>query len=419
MDAHEKIIDLRTRMERNVREGIMPFWRDYMTDEENGGFYGKVNADLTPDKEYPKAIVLNCRMLWAYTMAYKNLGEEKYKDLAKRAFDYISQYFWDETFGGVYWMLNAGGIPLEIEKRTYGQAFIIYSMAAYYQVFGDERAVKYAKQTFDLVNEHVKFKNGGYADSVGRDWRFDNWLLPWMMNRDGAYKLLNSHLHMFEATMALFEATGDLSVKKVLKEFLEFLLNDCVDTNLMHLKAGMDINGNRIDGEVNYGHDAECCYLMTGSARLIGEQDLIDRADKMALSIMDKVLAEGIDLKNGGLYSDADYRTGHVNRVKIWWTQAEGITSFFNCYQLTHDEKYLDAAINIWNYTEKNIVNQQVGEWLAVGKNPISDKELEEQEKSAVDFMQDEIASKAKCPYHNSRTCYEIMRRADEELKNV
>ena len=93
MNAQEKMVDLKNRMEKNVRECIMPFWRDYMVDEEKGGFYGKVNADLTPDKTYPKAIVLNCRMLWAYTMAYKHFKEDSYRKLAERAFAYISEKF--------------------------------------------------------------------------------------------------------------------------------------------------------------------------------------------------------------------------------------------------------------------------------------------------------------------------------------
>ena len=206
-------------------------------------------------------------------------------------------------------------------------------------------------------------------------------------------------------------------MKGVLKEFLEFLLDTCVDTGLCHLKAGMDMEGNRVDNEVNYGHDAECCYLMTWSARLIGEPELIKRADHAALRIMDQVYEEGLDPKNGGLYSDADCKSGHINRAKVWWTQAEGITSFFNCYQLTHEEKYLDAAIGIWNYVEEYVVNHEVGEWLALGKNPFTDEELKKQEEGMQAFMQDEIASKAKCPYHNSRTCYEIMKRVDEELE--
>lgn len=418
MTTKEKMIDLRNRMENCVRENILPFWCDYMIDEENGGFYGKVNKDHTPDKTYPKAIVLNTRMLWAFTMAYEKFGDEKYKVLAKRAFEYIRDHFWDKEYGGVYWMLNYKGVPTEIEKRTYGQAFIVYSMAEYYNAFKDPEALEMAMTTFKLVQDHVKFDNGGYADSVARDWQFDPWVITWMMNKDGAMKLLNSHLHMFEATMTLYDATGDEYVKKVLREFLEFLLDVAVEKETHHLKAGMDRDGNRIDGEINYGHDAECCYLMTWSARLIGDPELIKKADAAALDIMDHVLAEGIDPINGGLYSDIDIRTGHLVKNKIWWTQCEGITSFFNCYQITGDEKYLDAAISIWDYTEKNVVDP-TGEWYAKGFNAVMDDEWKKQDQAFNAFMGNEKASKAKCPYHNSRTCFEIMKRVDEELAKL
>ncbi len=418
MTKKEKMLDLKARMVKNVRENILPFWCDNMVDEENGGFYGKVNKDHTPDKEYPKAIVLNTRMLWAFTMAYEKFGDEKYKVLAKRAFEYIRDHFWDKEYGGTFWMLTYKGIPSEVVKRTYGQAFIIYSMAEYYKAFGDKEALDMAMTTFKLVQDHVKFDNGGYADSVARDWRFDPWVITWMMNRDGAMKLLNSHLHLFEATMTLLDVTGDEYVKGVLKDFLEFLLDVAVEKETHHLKAGMDQDGNRIDGEINYGHDSECCYLMTWSARLIGDPDLIKRADAAALDIMDHVLAEGIDPVNGGMYSDIDIRTGHKNRAKVWWNQCEGITSFFNCYQLTGDEKYLDAAISIWDYTEKNVVDP-TGEWFARGFNAVMDEEWKKEEDSTAAFMGTEKASKAKCPYHNSRTCFEIMKRVDEELAKM
>lgn len=418
MLAKEKMIDLRNRMEKNVRECILPFWCNYTVDEEKGGFYGKVNKDYTPDRTYPKAIVLNCRMLWTFTMGWEYFKDEKCKALAERAFAYIRDYFWDKEYGGTFWMLTSDGIPCEVEKRTYGEAFIIYAMAEYYRAFGDQEALDMAMQTFQLVQKHVHYENGGYADSASRDWQKDPWLFKWMMNSDGAAKLLNSHLHLFEATMTLYDATRDAYVKEVLREFLDFLLNVCVEKETHHLKAGMDADGNRIDGEINYGHDSECCYLMTWAARLLGDEALIEKVDAVVLDIMDHVMAEGLDPVNGGMYSDINIHTGHLNKTKVWWNQAEGITTFFNCYQITGDEKYLDTAISIWNYVEENVVDPTL-EWFAIGKNKVMDADWIEDEKNMNAFMGDEKASKAKCPYHNSRTCFEIIKRVGQELSKV
>ena len=409
----EKVAALKSRMENNLRECILPFWTNHMEDEENGGFYGAVRFDMTPVKTARKAIVLNTRMLWAFSRAYREYGDDVFKKLAKRGFEYIKDNFWDKKYGGVYWMLNYKGEPLEIEKRTYGQAFIIYSLAEYYRAFGDEEAKAMAMETFKKINTAAKYENGGYADSMTRDWQFDKNIWRWNMNPHGAAKLLNSHLHLFEATLALYGATHDDYVLGVLKEFLEFLLDNAIDYNVMHLKAGMDTETNRIDSEIDYGHDSECCYLLCQAADIIEDPVLSSKTRDVVISIMSKVLEEGIDPTSGAINANTDFSTGLTNRAKVWWTQCEGVTAFFNCYQLTEEEKYLDAAIGIWNYIEDKLVDNENGEWHPVGMD-------EDVPGECINAMMAFFTGKAdsgKGPYHNSRTCFEIIERAERLLK--
>ncbi len=415
MEAKERVRNLRERAERNLRECILPFWRNYLTDEENGGFYGKVREDLTPDPESPKSVVLNCRLLWTFTRAYDVFAEEKDKKLAVRAFSYIRTYFWDRIYGGVYWMVTCKGEPSEPEKRLYGQAFLIYAMAEYYRVFGDEEALAMAMETFCLVNAHMKWENGGYRDSVARDWQKDDWVNVWVKNRTGAPKLLNSNMHFFEGILALEEVSGDSAVRESLKEELEFLLNVTMDPAWGHLKAAMGLDGRRLDGELNYGHDGECSYLMTRAALRLGEEGLIQKAFLTAKTLADHMAAEGFDNTDGGLCYVGDMNSGRRNRAKIWWVQAEGVTAFFNCYQITGEKKYLDLAVSVWDYIEKRMVNETTGDWYSVGKGDPQDRDYEKDVMELKEiFTNEEKAGKGKCPYHNSRVCFEIMERARE-----
>ena len=125
------IVDLRTRMEHNLKTCILPFWTRYMTDQVHGGFYGRVDGSLQPDLSSPKSMVLNGRMLWTYSRAWDMVRYPACQELAQRAFRYIQSHFWDELYGGVYWAVTCRGEPSELEKRTYAQAFLIYSYAEY------------------------------------------------------------------------------------------------------------------------------------------------------------------------------------------------------------------------------------------------------------------------------------------------
>ena len=411
MTPEEKCRDLRDSMYQNLQGSILPFWCENMVDEENGGFYGCINEQCIPEKTYPKAIVLNTRMLWTCSTAYRFFGWEPYKQLAQRAYDYINDKFWDHEYGGIFWMLNYRGIPMEVEKRTYGQAFYIYAMAEYARAFQEPAAIDAAMSVFEKITTAGKTQIGGYVDSLSREWKKDHWLNRWYMNTQGAPLLLNSHLHLFEALIALYTVTHSLKVRQTLLNLLEFILDYCVDDKLGHLKAGIDECGNRIDDEISFGHDAECCHLLTGAARLLADDALIERADKIALRIMDNVLREGIDPVNGGLFYERYATTGEINKIKIWWVQAEGILSFFNCYQLTMDEKYLDAAMNIWAYVKNHLFDLEYGDWYSLGRGDIMDVQTIEQIKERETRFPSVKANKSKCPYHNSRACFEIIER--------
>mgnify|MGYP006310610611 CR=1 FL=1 len=122
-----------TKGEGEVRENILEFWLKNSVDKENGGFYGAIENDLSIKNKADKSLVLNSRILWAFSAAYKKYGEDKFLDLARRAYDYLLDYFWDDKFSGFYWLVDYQGTPVNRKKQIYGQAFCIYALTEYYQ----------------------------------------------------------------------------------------------------------------------------------------------------------------------------------------------------------------------------------------------------------------------------------------------
>ena len=91
--------------------------------------------------------------------------------------------------------------------------------------------------------------------------------------------------------------------------------------------------------------------------------------------------------------------------TRIWWVQSEAMVGFVNGYQRSGKPEYLQAAKSIWQYTKSYIIDKREGSewfwWTSEHGIPV--------EKPIVEPW--------KCPYHNGRMVFEIMRRLkDEEL---
>jgi len=84
---------------RELTENILPFWIEHTVDRENGGFYGAVSCDLKVQKDAPRAAVINTRILWTFSAAYRLLGNPEYREMADRAYAYILDKFWDKQYG--------------------------------------------------------------------------------------------------------------------------------------------------------------------------------------------------------------------------------------------------------------------------------------------------------------------------------
>ena len=118
---------------RNELENhIAPFWAG-LRDDENGGFYGYLSCGLELDKKADKGVILHSRILWFFSKCYIVLKDEKYKELAFHAFEYVKNHCIDYDNGGVYWMTDCKGNPSDTMKHTYNIAFAVYALSCYYR----------------------------------------------------------------------------------------------------------------------------------------------------------------------------------------------------------------------------------------------------------------------------------------------
>jgi mannobiose 2-epimerase len=387
----ERMAELSSETTENVKENMLPFWDTYARDP-NGGFFGTLLNDGTPVTDDPKGGVLNARILWTFSRAFQEFGNERYKQMADSAQYYFLRYFIDPVYGGTYWSVKADGEPLDQEKQTYGIAFAIYGLAEHYRATGNETSLNQAIELYRTLERYAYDPvNGGYIESFTRDWQ-----KPKRYGYDGkgiAVKTMNTHLHVLEAYTLLYKVWSDPGLKQQLRGLADIFMYKIIDTKTWHQQLFLTtdwVNTEQID---SYGHDMELSWLFLEAAEALQDEPLIKQARTIALHLVDIQMKEGWNQDGSLLY---ERENGEVKGGLDWWPQAESVVAFFNAWQISGDPMYLDAAIKTWDWIKSNLVDNTYGEWYG-GLGPDGKPDTKRPK-----------ANMWKCPYHNSRMAFEI-----------
>jgi mannobiose 2-epimerase len=387
------------RFRQELTGNILPFWMRHTVDRENGGFYGEVDCDLHVRKDAARTAVINTRILWTFSAAARVLGDSAYRETADWAYEYIVDRFWDKEFGGVYWMLDHLGRPLNTRKQVYAQAFGAYAMAEYFRASGRVEALDWAKQLYRLIEEQSREPEyGGYLEARFRDWTPLEDLR--LSEKDlNSPKSMNTHLHVLEGYSNLLRVWPDDGLRDSLKRLLEVTMDRIVDRSTSHFKMFFENDWTSLTDHVSFGHDIEGSWLILEAAEVLGDGPLVERARQLAVRMAQAVYDEGLDTDGSIFYEASHGRL--VDPNKHWWAQAEAVVGFYNAYQVSGQEHFRTAAWRAWQYVEDKVVDKVHGEWHAKLKPDGTPWKAEEDPDAC-------LVGAWKCPYHNARVCLEM-----------
>lgn len=381
-------------IKEHLQEKLIPFWKK-MKDEINDGYYGWMNHDLHIDEKAVKGCILNSRIVWFFSNAYLTLGDTDLLDYARHGFNFIKNYCMDRKYGGLYWSVSFDGKPEDTTKYTYNQAFAIYALSSYYDASGDEMALEIALNLFDIIEEKCVDEYGykeAFArgfEEIGNDKLSENGVI--------AEKTMNTLLHVFEAYTELYRVCQKAVVKKRLLWIINLFADKVYNPQLHRQEVFFDKEWNSILDLHSYGHDIEAAWLLDRGLDILCEEE----AERQIRPIISDLTEQIYKIAYDGHSLANECERGVVDTRRIWWVQAEGVVGFMNGYQ--HDRnknEYLNASKNIWKYIRKTIVDQRPGgEWFWAA----------DKDGKPIEGMP--VVEPWKCPYHNGRMCFEIIRR--------
>ncbi len=392
---------LRSQLKAEFQEeldNILNWWIKYMPDQEYGGFIGRVDGVGAVDPTADKGVVLNTRLLWTFATAAEYTKDVIQRNMAHRAYEYICTYFWDELEGGVFWMLDHKGNPIDSQKQIYAQAFAIYAFSAYYKLTGNKDALNKATELFWLIERYsLDTDKNGYLSAFARNWTPMSDIRLSEKDANEA-KIMNTHLHVLEAYASFYEVHPFLALGDALENSLVVFGKYFFQEESRSLQIYFDENWKPKGDHISYGHNIEASWLLYEAAEILGKAKITERIAPICLAMAKAVYEEALE-SSGAINYEATPEKGIIDYDRHWWVQAEGVVGFWNAFESTNNLAYVEASINCWTFIKQQIMDKTHGEWhWRVDQNGQA-------------ALSENKAGPWKAPYHNVRMCIEMLNR--------
>lgn len=299
----------RHRLRAWLIDETLPIWLDSGCDRDFGGFHEKLNFDFTPIIEEGKRSLVQARQCFVYAWASDFLPGAA--EMAGAGFDFLVSYG-RHLDGGWRHRMTRDGQPLDDSRDLYDQAFVIFAAAALHRYLGRTDALAVADETLAYLDQERVHPAGGYSEIILPDG-----------NVADTPRRQNPHMHLFEAVVALYEATGNtayLDRAAGLYDLLceKFLLNGTLREYFTDGLAPAPGAAGRI---VEPGHHLEWVWLLHRFAALSGD----NRAVSVAGTLYDFAIQYGYDAPSGGLFDEVSADGTVYRDDRRLWPQTEAL----------------------------------------------------------------------------------------------
>lgn len=380
--------------------------------DPNGGFFHYFRDDGSVYDADHRHLVSSTRFVFNYAMAAREFGadaslRDQYLAATRHGLLYLREMHRNPATGGYVWTLRDGMVEDET-YHCYGVAFVLLAYATALKA-GIEEVRAWMDETWDLLEHRYWDAAAGlYRDEADARWNFSD------------YRGQNANMHMCEAMLAAFEASGE---SRYLDRALT--LADHM-TRCQAAKAG-GLVWEHYDKDWNVdwtyhlddpkhlfrpwgfqpGHQTEWAKLLLILDRYVQADWLVPTARHL----FDTALAHSWDEARGGMYYGFAYeglRTAGQGNAKVegeayvcdddkyFWVQAESLAAAALLAQRTGDAQYWDWYQRLWAYSWRYFVDHRYGAWFRI---------LDADNRK----YSDEKSPAGKTDYHTMGACHEVL----------
>lgn len=308
-------------------DGALPVWAAVGIDRDGGGFVDRLDPDGRPALSADKRMRVQARQIYVFSHAASLGWSGPGLAAATAGYDFMTRQFWHPEGGWIYSVDRRGG-PRDRTRAAYEQAFAVLALAWYHRASGDGRALEWVERTLAFIDRALA-DGTGYRPSVV----------------DSSHRLQNPHMHLFEAMLALHQATGEPAHLARAGRLAALLVDRLVDARTATLGEVFAADWSTADAAadaVEPGHHFEWVWLLHEYARLGGEVRVLAMADRL----YQFAYRHGTDPADG-LVLDAVARDGRpIRKTKRLWPQTEALKAHLAAGEPARAEAMCTALFN-------------------------------------------------------------------------
>ena len=281
----------------------LPLWAGKGWDARNGGFVDRLDATGAPILDAPKRLRVQARQIYCFATAARCGWYPEGRSLALDGLDYmLARAKSPDGAPGYVSLLDPSGQMLNPARDTYDHAFVLLALVALYRLAPDPQVLAEIEAVVGFLDGHLKSEHGGYHEG-----------LPATLPRRQ-----NPHMHLFEAMIALFDATGDLAFQQRAGDLFALFMAHFYDPQSGALGEYFEDDWSRIvPVQVEPGHQAEWVWLLKGFERITGCPTARHRAALLAAAL------RYVDPATGCLCDEGDVQGGVTKTSRRLWPQTE------------------------------------------------------------------------------------------------
>lgn len=277
--------------------------------------------------------------------------------------DHGMRYLWekhrDQKHGGYVWSLDDEG-HVDGAKQAYGHAFVLLA-ASSAKLVGHPLADRVIEDITEVLTARFwDEKAGAVREEFANDW-----------GQISTYRGQNSNMHLTEALMAAYEATGRQDyLRKATRIADRIIHRNAMQLDYRvaeHFHEDWTLDKDYLGSEMFRPSGTTPGHALEWS-RLLFQLFVLGRKEHSwmtegARGLFRQAIELGWDKTHGGFFYTLDWNNQPIMREKLWWPVAEaiGAAAFIGAYD--HEDYYQFWYRRFWDFAENHLIDHERGGW--------------------------------------------------------